>query len=246
MSLGGPELDAVEQAAIDYAISKGVILVASAGNQGEAGMGYPGGMPDYFGGSFRMDRRMASWRRRRRRKLVECRRCGGSDQRKRLLHHGFFEPPPAGAGSRRGSARLVGGRAVPVAERKDELLLPRRHVDGQSSRRGHRRADGAEESFARRGDGRNDSGIQRHSAWSGVPDRRSAYRIIRNDLLGRRRDRLGVGDGGRGAGSDAVKFFLSAFIPVRAVRYDLGNGSYLPWVGLGFSEGIADTDSLTG
>ncbi|MBN2852388.1 MAG: S8 family serine peptidase [Clostridia bacterium] len=42
MSLGGPSLDALEQAAIDYAISKGVIIVASAGNEGEAGMGYPG------------------------------------------------------------------------------------------------------------------------------------------------------------------------------------------------------------
>lgn len=42
MSLGGPELDAMEKAAIDYAISKGVIIVASAGNEGEAGMGYPG------------------------------------------------------------------------------------------------------------------------------------------------------------------------------------------------------------
>jgi subtilisin family serine protease len=42
MSLGGPELDAVEKDAIDYAIGKGVIIVASAGNEGEAGMGYPG------------------------------------------------------------------------------------------------------------------------------------------------------------------------------------------------------------
>lgn len=42
MSLGGSALDAVEQAAIDYAISKGVIIVASAGNNGIAGMGYPG------------------------------------------------------------------------------------------------------------------------------------------------------------------------------------------------------------
>ena len=42
MSLGGPALDAVEKAAIDYAISQGVIVVASAGNEGEAGMGYPG------------------------------------------------------------------------------------------------------------------------------------------------------------------------------------------------------------
>ena len=42
MSLGGPELDAMEKAAIDYAISKGVIIVASAGNEAEYGMGYPG------------------------------------------------------------------------------------------------------------------------------------------------------------------------------------------------------------
>lgn len=42
MSLGGPGLDAVEKAAIDYAIEVGVIIVASAGNEGTAGMGYPG------------------------------------------------------------------------------------------------------------------------------------------------------------------------------------------------------------
>ena len=42
MSLGGSALDPVEQEAIDYAIAQGVIIVASAGNEGEAGMGYPG------------------------------------------------------------------------------------------------------------------------------------------------------------------------------------------------------------
>ncbi|MFZ3078440.1 MAG: S8 family serine peptidase [Bellilinea sp.] len=42
MSLGGPELDAVEKAAIDYAVANGVIIVASAGNSGADGMGYPG------------------------------------------------------------------------------------------------------------------------------------------------------------------------------------------------------------
>jgi len=42
MSLGGPQLDPLEQAAIDYAIAEGVIVVASAGNEGTAGMGYPG------------------------------------------------------------------------------------------------------------------------------------------------------------------------------------------------------------
>lgn len=42
MSLGGGVLDAVEKAAVDYAIKQGVIIVASAGNSGTAGMGYPG------------------------------------------------------------------------------------------------------------------------------------------------------------------------------------------------------------
>ena len=42
MSLGGSLLDPIEKAAIDYAIAAGVIIVASAGNEGDAGMGYPG------------------------------------------------------------------------------------------------------------------------------------------------------------------------------------------------------------
>jgi subtilisin family serine protease len=42
MSLGGSTLDAVEEAAITYAIERGVIIVASAGNEGEDGMGFPG------------------------------------------------------------------------------------------------------------------------------------------------------------------------------------------------------------
>ena len=42
MSLGGPVLDALEMAAINRAVENGVLIVASAGNSGEAGMGYPG------------------------------------------------------------------------------------------------------------------------------------------------------------------------------------------------------------
>jgi subtilisin family serine protease len=42
MSLGGGALAAVEQAALDRAIANGVIVVASAGNAGDGGMGYPG------------------------------------------------------------------------------------------------------------------------------------------------------------------------------------------------------------
>jgi subtilisin family serine protease len=42
MSLGGSRLDPMEKAAIDFATRGGVIIVASAGNEGTDGMGYPG------------------------------------------------------------------------------------------------------------------------------------------------------------------------------------------------------------
>src|SRR5450759_290352 len=42
MSLGGSELATIEKDAIDRAIVNGVIVVAAAGNEGVAGMGYPG------------------------------------------------------------------------------------------------------------------------------------------------------------------------------------------------------------
>jgi len=45
MSLSGPVLDAVEQRAIDYAIARGVVVVAAAGNRGDDGMGFPGAYP---------------------------------------------------------------------------------------------------------------------------------------------------------------------------------------------------------
>jgi subtilisin family serine protease len=45
MSLGGPAPSQVMEDAIDYAIENGVIVVASAGNEGDAGMGWPGAYP---------------------------------------------------------------------------------------------------------------------------------------------------------------------------------------------------------
>ena len=45
MSLGGPEPSVMIEDAIDYAISKGVIVIASAGNEGYDGMGWPGAHP---------------------------------------------------------------------------------------------------------------------------------------------------------------------------------------------------------
>jgi len=45
MSLGGSGYTQEELDAINYAINEGVIIVASAGNNGEAGMGWPGAFP---------------------------------------------------------------------------------------------------------------------------------------------------------------------------------------------------------
>jgi len=45
MSLGGPDRSKMIEEAVNYAISKGVVVVASAGNSGSDGMGYPGGLP---------------------------------------------------------------------------------------------------------------------------------------------------------------------------------------------------------
>jgi subtilisin family serine protease len=45
MSLGGGALEPQEKAALDDAIAAGVIVVAAAGNEGEAGMSFPGAYP---------------------------------------------------------------------------------------------------------------------------------------------------------------------------------------------------------
>jgi subtilisin family serine protease len=46
MSLGGPDPDVLTQAAVERAVANGVLIVASAGNEGDAGMGYPGAYPE--------------------------------------------------------------------------------------------------------------------------------------------------------------------------------------------------------
>jgi len=45
MSLGGPAPSKVMEDAVNYAIDNGVIVVAAAGNEGDAGMGWPGAYP---------------------------------------------------------------------------------------------------------------------------------------------------------------------------------------------------------
>ncbi len=45
MSLGGPAPSQIMEDAVDYAVDNGVVVVASAGNEGTAGMGWPGAYP---------------------------------------------------------------------------------------------------------------------------------------------------------------------------------------------------------
>jgi subtilisin family serine protease len=45
MSQGGFTPDVIERAAIDYAVANGIIFVAGAGNEADAGMRYPGAYP---------------------------------------------------------------------------------------------------------------------------------------------------------------------------------------------------------
>ena len=81
MSLGGPVLDAVERAAIDYAISQGVVIVAAAGNAGTAGMGFPGAYrAGDLGGGIRLEWPMAAGQRRQSEQLVERRQRAGPDR----------------------------------------------------------------------------------------------------------------------------------------------------------------------
>ncbi len=148
MSLGGPVLDAVEKAAIDYAISKGVIIVASAGNEGEHGMGYPGAYAPVISvaasgwiGEWYPPAGGAWWY------LMNVAEPTNPAQ---FYIADFSSRALAGPGSRRRGARHVGGRAVPGQQRADVLLLPRRHQHGQPARGGHRRAHGAEEPGAHR------------------------------------------------------------------------------------------------
>ncbi len=46
MSISGPVPNAIEKAAIDRAIAAGIVVVTSAGNRGEAGMGWPAAHPE--------------------------------------------------------------------------------------------------------------------------------------------------------------------------------------------------------
>jgi len=45
LSLGGPSSSAAEEAVYEFVTSQGVLVVASAGNEGDAGMGWPGAYP---------------------------------------------------------------------------------------------------------------------------------------------------------------------------------------------------------
>ena len=142
MSLGGPELDAMEQAAIDYAISTGVIVVASAGNEGDAGMGYPGAYAPVI--SAAASGWIGEW----------APKVNGAVNNAWWVASNVPDPNAAANFYITDfSSRQLTGQDLDVSapgswvvgpypdQWPAELLLPGRHVDGQPARRGHRRAD---------------------------------------------------------------------------------------------------------
>ena len=145
MSLSGPVLDAVEQAAIDYAIEQGVIIVASAGNRGAAGMGYPGAYAPVISvaasgwvgewpagvGNWWWSRNVADPTSAADFYIVDFSSRAKTDQDLDIAAPG-----------------TLGRRALPVPNGQNELLLPGRHLHGQPPRGRHCRADGAKESCA--------------------------------------------------------------------------------------------------
>ena len=141
MSLGGSELDAVEKAAIDYAIAQGVIIVAAAGN-GANRHGLPGRLPaGDHGGRLRLDRRVAPdgnrnwwWP-----------TTSPIPPRQGLLHHRLLQPAGWPARTSTSPPRFAGSSAPTSSTGQHAVLLPRRHLHGLPARRRHRGADGAEE-----------------------------------------------------------------------------------------------------
>ncbi len=143
MSLGGPVLDAVEKAAIDYAISKGVILVASAGNSGEAGMGYPGAYEPVI--SVAASGWIGEWTPVGNRAWWYNRNVPDPTNADDYYITDFSSRREVRPRPGRGGSRLVGGGAVSTPERQDLVLLPRWYQHGQPARGWHCGADGAEE-----------------------------------------------------------------------------------------------------
>jgi hypothetical protein len=140
MSLGGSVLDAAEKAAIDYAIEQGVIIVASAGNRGAAGMGYPGAYAPVI--SVAASGWVGEWTAGAWWYAVDV-----PDPTNPAHYYitDFSSRQPCWPGSGRGRPRFLGGRSLP-GQRPGLVLLPGRHLHGQPARGRHRRPHGGEES----------------------------------------------------------------------------------------------------
>jgi hypothetical protein len=156
-------LDAVEKAAVDYAIASGVIVVASAGNEGEDGMGYPGAYaPVISVAAVGLDGRVDAQQH-----VVARQGCRRSDKCQGLLHHRFLEPREARPGSGRRRPGLMDRRPVPDAR------AGRRATSSSAARRWRAhtspasRADEAEEPVTQPATGREHSGIDGGAAAAG-------------------------------------------------------------------------------
>ena len=90
MSLGGPRSTRSSRRPSTTPSSKGVIIVASAGNEGEAGMGYPGAYAPVI--SVAASGWVGEWTPPGDGTWWYTAERAGPDRRRRLLHHRLLEP----------------------------------------------------------------------------------------------------------------------------------------------------------
>ncbi len=179
LSVGGREITAVEQAAIDYAYSKGVVIVVAAGNEG-------GVDTSKFGIAASLDKR-AHRRCDRPASRIRRRRCSPTGAASRSRRRGSTS---RSFRARRtdvlfgigclGNTRL--GTAYLCRRRTSATTTPRRHVVLGTDGRGPRLADDRQRSKPDQYSGHADH--QEHGARCRFAGRRSIYRLWRDRRQG--------------------------------------------------------------
>ena len=168
--------------------AKGVIIVASAGNRGAAGMGYPGAYAPVI--SVAASGWIGEWYPGYTSSWWYALNVADPTNPDRFLYHRFLKPSTCRSGSRRSRAWIVDSWPIPGQQRSNILLLSWRHQHGISACRRHRCPDGSKISYADCCTGGIHSGIL-GSPSSGVADRTiidPTYGTV-TVKLGRRRHR---------------------------------------------------------
>lgn len=115
MSIGGGQPAALERVAIDRAIAAGIVVVISAGNRGERGMGWPGAYPEVISAG------AVGWTKQFRPGSVSAPNFGFW-----WMQDLGFDPDPAGGAAEESEAFVTGfsSRAIPAQGQELDVLAP--------------------------------------------------------------------------------------------------------------------------